>query len=139
MRHRFSILVAAACLTLVAGCGDSTAPEDPPTVTLAWNVAPRPAFFPPFDVSRAGSEVRVLGTFEALCVPTAGQADVRMEGGTLVLELTAEAGEGCSPALQTILYDATIANGRSATRMRIVHRWPGTERSDETVFDGPFV
>jgi hypothetical protein len=127
----------AACFVALAACDSSTEPVEQLAVTIEFGIA-RPAFFPAFSTVRSPGGVVVRGTIETLCQPTGGEATVRRDGAVLVLEVSAVASVDCFPATGSTGYDATITGIQSLQHLRIVHRWPGTARDDQVVWEAVY-
>jgi hypothetical protein len=129
--------VAACFVVGLAACDSATEPAEQLAVTLEFGVT-RPAFFPPFSTVRTAGQMLIRGTIETLCQPTDGEATVRRDGVVLVLEVSAVASPDCMPATGNTGYDATITGIQSLQHVRVVHRWPGTEREDQVVWEAVY-
>jgi hypothetical protein len=130
----FAALVLAVVLP---ACDSPTAPAEELEVVVESGIH-RPAFHPPFAVRRTTAQLTVDGTFETLCAPTALVGEAHREGEVLIVAI-AEAPTGCFPATGVNLYTAIVSGFISApARVRVVHRWPGTNQPDRIVFEGIF-
>jgi hypothetical protein len=130
----FAALALAAALP---ACNSPSAPEEQLEVVVESGIH-RPAFQPPFAVRRTTAQLTVDGTFETLCAPTALVGEAHRDGDVLVVAI-AETPTGCSPATEVNMYTAIVSGFVSApSRVRVVHRWPGTNQPDRIVFEGTF-
>jgi hypothetical protein len=133
------LLPVLACLfiTGLTACNEPTAPTRELGVTLTFGVN-RPAFHPPFSGNRIGGELTIRGTFETLCQPSTGDAEVSVSGTTLTLNVSATPAPDCFASVEAIGYDALITGVSSIRAVRVVHHWPGTSRDDEVAWQAAF-
>jgi hypothetical protein len=127
-------VIALASLLAATACESSTEPAEDLAVTLEFNIA-RPAFFPDFSNSRTGGTLLVRGRAQTLCQPAQGTAEVARQGDALVLTVTVTGGPDCAPGQGVTGYDATITGFNSIGRLRVVHRWPGSDLPDAVAWE----
>jgi hypothetical protein len=132
---RTRVAVAVACALFAAACESSTGPAaENLAVALEFDVS-RPAFFPDFSNLRDANSLVVRGRIQTLCRPSEGTASVSRQGDTLVLAIESTAVAGCVVGQVVTSYNATITGYTSLRRLRVIHRWPGSDQQEVVAYE----
>jgi hypothetical protein len=136
---------APVALAALAGCGaaspDPGALAAPDAAALAPRVAltfgvHRVAVEPPFSARRVEpAGVLVRGTFEAPCHPYGAAADVARVADTLVLRVVGQPPAACWAAVQSVAYEARVADAPAdRVILRVVHEGAAGRPERQSVF-----